>query len=60
MTINAEWHRAHVLGAHASLDDRVAWHRLHEQACNCRSMPESIRAEIRRREARQDSEEDHS
>lgn len=49
--INREWHEGHVLGKGASLDARVEWHQGHAQACSCRSIPESIRAEIRRREA---------
>ncbi len=47
--MNADWHRAHVLGPHASLDDRVRWHVEHAKACACREIPESIRAEMRNR-----------
>lgn len=47
--LNKEWHQAHVLGQHASLDDRSAWHLEHAKNCGCREMPESIRAEIERR-----------
>lgn len=55
MALNAEWHRAHVLGSHASLDERVDWHREHAVQCGCREMPASIRTEIERR----DSEHGH-
>lgn len=47
--INKDWHQAHVLGQHASLDDRVTWHTQHVQVCNCHDMPESIKKEIARR-----------
>jgi len=47
--VNAEWHRAHPLGTHASLDDRVAWHLSHAEACACRPVPASIAAEIHAR-----------
>lgn len=44
--LNADWHRAHVLGSHVSLDDRVEWHLEHVSHCGCREMPASIRKEI--------------
>ena len=47
--MNAEWHRAHVLGRGASLDDRVTWHLEHARACGCRAIPAGIVAEIRAR-----------
>lgn len=49
--INKEWHQVHVLGPHASLDDRVKWHAEHVQVCDCHDMPESIKNEIARRAA---------
>jgi hypothetical protein len=50
--MNADWHRAHVLGSHAPLDIRVVWHEEHARECGCREMPPSIAAEIAAREAR--------
>jgi len=44
--VNADWHREHVLGSHATLDERVDWHLAHAEACACRELPESIRAEL--------------
>ena len=49
--MNADWHRAHVLGRGASWDDRVAWHAEHVRACSCRRPPPDIQAEIDRRSA---------
>ena len=47
--MNAEWHRAHVLGTGASLDRRVTWHLEHAEACGCRPIPDPVLAEIRAR-----------
>ena len=47
--MNAEWHRAHVLGLGASVDDRVAWHLEHARACACRPVPDDIAELIRAR-----------
>ncbi len=47
--MNAEWHSEHVLGSHATMDERVDWHLAHAQACGCRPIPASVTAEIERR-----------
>lgn len=47
--LNEEWHRGHVLGSHAPMDDRIAWHLEHVHVCGCREMPKSVRDEIERR-----------
>jgi len=47
--MNADWHRQHVLGSHATLDERIAWHLEHERECHCRTMPASLREEVERR-----------
>ncbi len=44
--MNAEWHRAHVLGQHAGLEDRIAWHEEHARECACRPVPAPIAAAI--------------
>ena len=49
--MDAEWHRAHVLGRGASWDERVLWHAEHARTCACRRPPEDVAAEISRREA---------
>jgi hypothetical protein len=54
MAINADWHRAHVMARNASLDERVAWHLEHAEACGCRAMPRTVTEELaRRRQAQQ-------
>lgn len=47
--LNAEWHREHVLGSKASMDDRIVWHLEHAQVCACRPIPESVVRAIRAR-----------
>jgi hypothetical protein len=47
--INKQWHEANRMPARASLDQRIAWHREHQQHCSCRAMPARIAEEIARR-----------
>ena len=48
--INAEWHEANRMPKGATLDQRVAWHLAHQQACQCRTdLPATIVAELKRR-----------
>jgi hypothetical protein len=42
--MNADWHRAHVLGSGAPMDDRIAWHIEHGRECACRPIPASVLA----------------
>ena len=42
--MNREWHRQHVLGAHPSREDRIAWHAEHARECACRPVPEPLAA----------------
>ncbi|MGV8841481.1 MAG: hypothetical protein ACWA6X_14415 [Bauldia sp.] len=51
MPLNAVWHKAHKMPPRATLDQRVTWHIEHAAACGCRPMPESIVAELARRQA---------
>ena len=44
--MNREWHDHHVLGAHASREDRIAWHAEHARECACRPVPEPLVAEV--------------
>lgn len=43
---NAAWHRA---PPRATPDERIAWHVEHAAHCACRSIPESVRADLRAR-----------
>lgn len=47
--LNAEWHKANRMPARATLDQRIAWHLAHAEACGCREMPAGIVAELERR-----------
>jgi hypothetical protein len=48
--INAAWHRTHRMPARATLDQRVAWHLAHLEACGCRTeLPAGIAAALERR-----------
>jgi hypothetical protein len=50
MAMNTEWHQAHPMPHKATLAQRVSWHRLHAENCNCRPMPPDIMIEIDRLE----------
>lgn len=47
--LNAEWHKKNPMPPKATLDDRVKWHLAHAKTCGCREMPESVKAELKRR-----------
>jgi hypothetical protein len=47
--LNKEWHEKNILGSNQPLDKRISWHIEHEKFCSCREMPQSIRAEIIKR-----------
>ena len=47
--MNAAWHEANPMPKNATLDQRVAWHLAHTEACGCREIPESVKAELARR-----------
>lgn len=49
--INREWHAAHPMSKHPSLDERIAWHLAHAENCGCREIPSKIREELERRAA---------
>ena len=53
--LNKPWHLAHVMPKNATLEQRVEWHRAHAQACDCREMPPSIAAEIKKRDLKPQS-----
>jgi len=49
MKLNRDWHLAHRLPRSASLEERLEWHKLHAENCNCREMPLAIRRELEAR-----------
>lgn len=46
---NAAWHRDNRMPANPTMDQRIAWHVAHAQACRCRAIPEMLLDEVRRR-----------
>jgi hypothetical protein len=46
--LNADWHRLHRMPAHATMDQRIAWHREHARHCGCRPIPKTVRDEMAR------------
>jgi hypothetical protein len=49
MKLNKEWHLTHKMPRNASFEERLNWHMLHAENCQCREMPESIRRELEAR-----------
>ena len=46
--MNAAWHRENPMPRRATQAQRVEWHLRHAEACACRPVPESLRAEVER------------
>ena len=44
--VNAVWHNSHPMAVNPSEEQRVAWHAEHSEACGCRPVPPSLRAEV--------------
>ncbi len=44
--MNAEWHKQHILGRGASLEQRMAWHREHQKQCACRPIPPKLQKQM--------------
>lgn len=53
--MNAEWHRRNVMPRNASLEQRIAWHREHQEACACRPIPPKLAAQMAAKSPRQES-----
>lgn len=49
MKLNREWHLTHKLPRSASHEERLNWHVLHAENCQCREMPDAIRRELEAR-----------
>jgi len=47
--LNKEWHAAHVMPPNPTLDQRVAWHAEHAEACGCRPVPADLQADVEAR-----------
>jgi hypothetical protein len=42
--IDADWHRAHRMPKHPTLEQRLEWHREHALHCDCREPPPKLAA----------------
>jgi hypothetical protein len=49
MKLNKEWHEKNRMPKNPTLDERIQWHVKHQQNCECREMPESIKVAIAKR-----------
>jgi hypothetical protein len=47
--MNTDWHSEHVLGAKASMEERVRWHLQHTAKCACRPIPKDVQDAIDRK-----------
>lgn len=47
MTINAAWHKRHVMPRNATVEQRIVWHRAHQEHCACRPIPSKLVALMR-------------
>ena len=50
MNINKEWHMAHPMPQHPTLEQRISWHMAHAKNCACRPIPDNLMQIIRNRE----------
>lgn len=49
--MNTDWHREHVLGSKAPMEERVRWHLQHAEKCSCRPIPRDVQDAIDRQAA---------
>ena len=49
--LNKEWHLAHRMPKNATIEERIAWHIEHSKNCNCRPIPDKLKAEIKKRKS---------
>jgi hypothetical protein len=47
--MNKLWHQQNRMPAKATLEQRIAWHREHQQHCSCREAPKSLLAYLKKR-----------
>jgi hypothetical protein len=44
--MNVKWHQQNVLPRRAPLEQRLQWHRQHQEQCGCRPIPASLRGQL--------------
>jgi hypothetical protein len=45
--MNKEWHSKNQMPLKATLEQRIQWHREHQQQCACREVPKSLSSYIK-------------
>jgi len=45
-TMNAAWHRAHVMPKNATPQQRLDWHLEHQKRCGCRKLTAAQKAKL--------------
>jgi hypothetical protein len=51
-SLNREWHLANRMPKNPTIEQRLHWHIEHAKNCGCREMPEKLKAEMKKMEAK--------
>jgi hypothetical protein len=46
--LNREWHKANRMPKNPTIEQRLHWHIEHANNCQCREMPEKLKAAIKK------------
>ena len=49
MKIKASWHKQHAMPKNPTIEQHIEWHLEHVNNCNCRDIPEKLKAEMVKR-----------
>jgi hypothetical protein len=49
MKLNREWHLKNRMPLNAKFEERVKWHLAHQKNCECRSIPEKLLEEMKKK-----------
>lgn len=47
--LNKEWHLANKMPANSTTEQRITWHIAHAKHCQCREIPDKLKAIIKKR-----------
>jgi hypothetical protein len=50
--LNREWHEANRMPKNPTIEQRLHWHTEHAKNCQCREMPEKLKAMTHRRKVK--------
>jgi len=45
---NVQWHKKHPMPTNPTLEERIRWHKSHARHCDCRPIPPSLLAEMKK------------